>query len=172
MSPLLGLALWGQEHFRLFDLYYFIPSTAFGFFYSVYLVQRFGGTPGKRLMRVSIVKVSGEPVTYREACLRYFPEWILGIATSIALMIAAFQLTDSQYFSATSLMERTKLITSSAPSWYGPIQFVLNIWVWSELVVMLTNKKRRAIHDFIAGTVVIEDAQLAAPWDAPQAARP
>jgi len=27
--------------------------------------------------------------------------------------------------------------------------------LWSEFVVLLTNRKRRALHDFIAGTVVI-----------------
>ena len=32
---------------------------------------------------------------------------------------------------------------------------LLQIWIWSELIVMLTNRRRRALHDFIAGTVVI-----------------
>ena len=159
LSPLIGLAWWGNEHFRLFDLYYFIPSTAFGFFFSVYLVQRFGGTPGKRLMKIRIAQVSGDPVTYREALLRYIPEWLMTIGSSTALIIATFQLTDAQYFAAPSFIERTQLVTSAAPSWYGAIQLTLNIWVWSEFLVMLTNKKRRAIHDFIAGTVVVKDVR-------------
>lgn len=29
------------------------------------------------------------------------------------------------------------------------------IWYFLELVTMLTNRKRRALHDFIAGTVVV-----------------
>ncbi|MCK9200119.1 MAG: RDD family protein [Gallionella sp.] len=171
MSPLMALAWWGKEHLRLFDLYYLIPATVFGFFYGVYLVQRFGGTPGKRLMKVSIVKVNGEPVTYREALLRYLPEWLMSIGSSIALIIAALHLTDAQYFSAPSFVERMQLIKSVTPSWYGLTQLALNIWIWSEFIVMLTNKKRRAIHDFIAGTVVIKDAQPDAPRNAPQAAR-
>lgn len=172
MSPLILLAWWGNEHFRLFDLYYFIPGMLFGFFYSVYLVQRFGGTPGKRLMKVRIVKVSGDPVTYREALLRYIPEWLMTIVSSVALMIAALHLTDAQYFAAPSFIERTQLIKSTTPSWYGPMQLALNIWVWSEFIVMLTNKKRRAIHDFIAGTVVIKDAQPGIQEDSPRSAQP
>jgi uncharacterized RDD family membrane protein YckC len=31
-----------------------------------------------------------------------------------------------------------------------------NIWIWSEIIVILTNKRRRAIHDFIAGTVIVK----------------
>jgi uncharacterized RDD family membrane protein YckC len=42
-----------------------------------------------------------------------------------------------------------------APRWYHPLQIVQNIWVWGELIVLLTNRKRRAIHDFIAGTIVV-----------------
>ena len=172
MSPLFMAVWWGSEHFRLFNFYYFIPGTVFGFFYSVYLVQRFGGTPGKRLMKVCIVKVNGAPVTYREALLRYIPECLMTIGSSVALMIAVLHLTDAQYFAAPSFMERAQLINSAVPGWSGPTQFALNSWIWSEFVVMLTNKKRRAIHDFIAGTVVIKDAQQVVPRDALQEARP
>jgi len=166
MSPIIGLVWWGNEHFRLFDLYFFIPNMVFGFFFSVYLVQRFGGTPGKRLMKVRIVKVNGNPVTYREALIRYTPEWIMTVASSVALMVAALHLSDVQYFAAPSLIERTQLLKSATPNWDKPIQLALNIWIWSEFIVLLTNKKRRALHDFIAGTVVIRDAQPIAPGDA------
>jgi uncharacterized RDD family membrane protein YckC len=165
MSPLLLLVWWGDEHFRLFNLYYFLPSSVFGFFYSVYLVQRFGGTPGKRLMRLRIVRVNGDPVTYREALMRYIPEWLMSIGSSIALLIASLQLTDIQYFAASSYLERVHLIISAAPGWYEPLQTASNIWMWSEFIIMLTNKKRRALHDFIAGTVVIKDAELIATTD-------
>ena len=172
MSPLIAFVLWGSENFRLFNLYYLVPGTLFGFFYSVYLVQRFGGTPGKRLMKVRIVKVGGEQITYREAMLRYIPEWLLSIGSSVGLVIAAFHLTDVQYFSAPSIAERMQMLESATPPWYGAMHLVLNIWIWSEFIVMLTNKKRRAIHDFIAGTLVIKDAQQVVPGDARQAALP
>jgi len=42
-----------------------------------------------------------------------------------------------------------------APSWYKSLQWIQNAWVWGELIVLLTNRKRRALHDFIAGTVVV-----------------
>lgn len=170
MSPIIALAWWGGEHFRLFDLYFFIPNTLFVLFYSVYLVQRFGGTPGKRIMKLRIVKLNGERVTYREALLRYLPEWLLIIGSSVALIIAALHLTDAQYFSAPSMFERMQIIESAAPSWHEPIQILLQFWIWSEFIVMLANKKRRAIHDFIAGTLVIKDAQQGVPRDALQQA--
>lgn len=164
-SPLFVLFLWGGEHFRLFNVYYFLPGTLFGLFYGVYLVRRFGGTPGKRLMKLRIVKVNGEPVTYREAVLRDLPEWVMGLGTASASMVAVLNLTDAEYFAAASTLERSQLITTATPGWNGPLTIASNIWIWGEFLVMLTNKKRRAIHDFIAGTVVTKDAQQAASGD-------
>jgi uncharacterized RDD family membrane protein YckC len=154
LSPLMALIWWCDEHSRLFQLYYFLPGTLFGLFYSVYLVHRFGGTPGKRVMKIKISKADGTPVGYREALLRYLPEALMTIALSIGTIMALLNLTDAQYFSA-NFLDRQKIITAAAPSWNSTIMIGLSIWTWSEFVVMLTNKKRRAIHDFIAGTVVI-----------------
>jgi uncharacterized RDD family membrane protein YckC len=36
------------------------------------------------------------------------------------------------------------------------------LWSWAEIITMLTNKKRRAVHDFIAGTVVVRTQFLEA----------
>ena len=52
-------------------------------------------------------------------------------------------------------MERNQRMLELAPSWYKPIEVLFNIWTWGELIVLLTNRKRRALHDFIAGTVVV-----------------
>jgi len=162
MMPLMTLSFWGSAQFRLFDVYYFIPGILFGLFYDVYLVRRFGGTPGKLLAGIRIRKLNGEPVGYREAFLRCLPEFILGTLTSIAVLIPVFHMTDTEYHSL-SFVERTKRMTELEPSWYKPVQWIQNAWVWSELIVLLTNRKRRAIHDFIAGTVVVHAAAKAAP---------
>ncbi|MBY0236617.1 MAG: RDD family protein [Burkholderiaceae bacterium] len=159
MSPLLALIVWGSEHYRLFGLYYALPGTLFGLFYGVFLVRRFGGTPGKRLMKLRIVKVNGDAVTYREALLRYLPEWLMGIGGTVAGAMAVLSLTDAQYFATTSMFERSKLVEAAMPDWNAPLTIAINIWIWGEFLIMLTNKKRQAIHDFIAGTVIIKEAQ-------------
>jgi uncharacterized RDD family membrane protein YckC len=161
MLPLGVLVFFGSERFRLFDLYYLVPGTLLRLFYSVYLVQRFGGTPGKLIVGVRIRKVSGEPVGYREAFLRYLPEFVLGVLMSIAMLMSVFHLSDAEYH-ALSFMDRAKRMVELAPSWYSPLQIVQNVWVWGELIVLLTNRKRRALHDFIAGTVVVQTSSTQA----------
>ncbi len=152
--PLGALALWGSSSFRLFDLYFLIPGTLFELFYHVYLVRRYGGTPGKLLAGIAIRKVDGTPVGYREAFLRFSVTFVFGLLTSVALLFALVQMTDAEYLSL-SFMERSKRMVEFAPAWYTPVQWAQTVWFWGELIVLLTNKKRRALHDFIAGTVVV-----------------
>ena len=154
MIPLMALSLWGNAQFRLLGVYYFLPGIVFGLFYSVYLVRRFGGTPGKIIVGIRIRKLDGQPVGYREAFLRYLPDFILGTLMSIAFIIPVFHMTDAEYHSL-AFVERTKRMVELAPSWYKPLQWFQTAWVWGELIVLLTNRKRRALHDFIAGTVVV-----------------
>jgi uncharacterized RDD family membrane protein YckC len=155
--PLSALVFWASRHYRLFQVYYMIPGTLFGLFYSVYLVRRFGGTPGKLVVGIRIRKLDGDPVGYREAFLRYLPEFILALLSNIAFTFPLLHMSDAEYQSL-SFMEFSKHITELAPSWYKPVQVAQTIWFWGELIVLLTNRKRRALHDFIAGTVVVHVA--------------
>ena len=47
-------------------------------------------------------------------------------------------------------------LSQFAPRWIFLVAILMQLWTWSELIVMLTNRQRRALHDFIAGTVVIK----------------
>jgi uncharacterized RDD family membrane protein YckC len=67
-------------------------------------------------------------------------------------------MTDEAYFSLGDL-ERSVRIVETAPPWYQAVNILTQIWIWSEFLTMLFNKKRRAIHDFMAGTVVIKGRQ-------------
>ncbi len=143
-----------MQRYRLFGLYRIVPISLLGLFYSVYLVQRYGGTPGKLIVGVRIRKVSGEPVGYRDAFLRYLPDCVFGLLIPTGLVIAVFHMSDAEYH-ALSFHERMKRVHELAPFWYKPMDIAQNVWYWGELGVLLTNRKRRALHDFIAGTVVV-----------------
>ena len=43
-----------------------------------------------------------------------------------------------------------------APFRYQIVNVLTHVWIRSEFITMLFNKKRRAIHDFMAGTIVIQ----------------
>ena len=112
-----------------------------------------GGTPGKLILRLRIARVDGGPVTLAQAFVRHLPELFLGAVLTTGSAMAAWQL--GLTLSPLPDSESLRQIQSAAPSWMQPVSVVQQIWIWSELVVMLTNERRRALHDFIAGTVVI-----------------
>jgi hypothetical protein len=59
-------------------------------------------------------------------------------------------------YPALSSKEQLEMIKSLWPKWYRIVDEFNTIWVWSEVVVILFNERRRALHDFIAGTIVVQ----------------
>jgi uncharacterized RDD family membrane protein YckC len=153
--PLIGITLWLSERSRFFNLYYFLPGQIINIWFHIYLVKRFGGTPGKLLLGIRIMRMDSSPMDYWTAFLRYSVSFVISILIPIALTFAAIKITDTDYFSL-GFQARFLRLEELAPLWYKPVKYFNNIWVWSEFFVMMTNKKRRAIHDFIAGTIVIK----------------
>jgi len=157
MIPIIGFTFWGNEQSRLFQIYYFFPGIFFGLWYNVYLVNRYGGTPGKLLLKIKISKLDGSDIGYKEAALRYSVLFFISILSAVPVLMVVLGMSDKEYFSM-AWLERSSAIIERAPSWYNIVTIAINVWIYSEFIVMLTNKKRRAIHDFIAGTVVINKA--------------
>jgi uncharacterized RDD family membrane protein YckC len=78
----------------------------------------------------------------------------LSFLTSAALAYAAVIAPDDQYHAMT-FVQKSVLLTELAPSWYGVLNVLLQVWVWSEFIAILCNKKKKALHDYMAGTVVV-----------------
>jgi uncharacterized RDD family membrane protein YckC len=156
--PAIGVSFWLGEKSRVLSVSSYLPWLVFSTWFHVYLVKRYGGTPGKLMLGIRIARVDGLPVGYRESLLRYSVLFALSTLQSIALAIATLGMSDSEYLSL-SFDARSARMVEIAPSWYQPITILMNVWIWSEFVVMLTNKRRRALHDFMAGTVVVRAAQ-------------
>jgi uncharacterized RDD family membrane protein YckC len=121
----------------------------------VWMVQRFGGSPGKLVVGLRVRLLDGAPVTWRAAWLRYSVDLAFGIASTIVALVALAGVTEAQYVGL-GFIDRGRLLRENEPNWARTVMIMSHIWIWSELLVLLTNKKRRALHDFIAGTVVIK----------------
>ncbi|MBC7918984.1 MAG: RDD family protein [Rhodoferax sp.] len=153
--PVIIFSVWLMSKTQAALTIWLLPGAAIGVWFSVYLVKRYGGTPGKLIMGLRIVRVDGSTIGYKEAILRYLPLFALALLMSIAYMLGSWRLSDVEYMSL-AWNERQGRLAELAPSWYRPAYVLEQIWIWSEFVVMMTNKKRRALHDFLAGTVVVK----------------
>lgn len=148
------LTLWVYSQSQLAPSIWLLPLIFFGVWFNVYLVIRYGGTPGKLLLGLRIVRVDGAPVGYKESVLRYLPLLISGALISTALVFASWQLSEAEYMGL-AFKPRYMRMEQLAPSWYQQVLALEQIWILGEFFVMMTNAKRRAIHDYIAGTVVV-----------------
>jgi uncharacterized RDD family membrane protein YckC len=133
-----------------------VPSLALGLGYTIYCHGRFGQTVGKWLMGIRVVRVTGERIGWREAWLRSSVELPFSALNVVGRIIALVGTADSEYYGV-GWYQRGLNVAGHAPSWAGWAGRVAVIWFWSEVVTMLFNKRRRALHDFIAGTVVVLD---------------
>jgi uncharacterized RDD family membrane protein YckC len=76
---------------------------------------------------------------------------LVAYAGSTVLVIATWPEPE---WSSLSRTDQQRLLIERNPV-HGLYQVAQQLWGWSELIVLLLNEKRRALHDFIAGTVVI-----------------
>src|SRR3984893_8067688 len=89
-----------------------LVSLIVGFAYEVYFVGRFGGTPGKLLLRMRIVRSDFSRLTYRRAAIRFFAKMLSDLTMYIGYLMVGI---DPQrralhdYIADTRVIERDRL---------------------------------------------------------------
>ena len=154
LLPLAYLLIWLESFDKNIAILLVIPSTAMFAMYHVYFNVRFGGTLGKLAVGIRVAKPDGTKIGWPEAWKRSSVD--IGFAL-LMLCVEVWALTqvNGEQYSTTAFAKRMHLLQSYYPSWFYIVTIAQNVWIWSEVVVLLFNKRKRALHDFIAGTVVI-----------------
>lgn len=117
--------------------------------YTIVMHARFGQTAGKRVTKVRVVDFRTEgPISWWQACLR---ESLAAVLTLTLLGYEVFALLTGN---VTAQNFRSGALEAWNPS-FGLLLWLPLLWFCAEVATMLTNEKRRALHDFIAGTVVV-----------------
>ncbi len=127
----------------------FLESLGTGLLYTFYVVYchgRWGQTLGKKITRIRVTKLDGTRINWRIAFLRYFVDF--------AFTILSFVVSTATFLSITDF---NSVVCGVQPDigYVDLVSLAWIIWICSDLAVLLFNKKKRAIHDFIAHTVVI-----------------
>jgi uncharacterized RDD family membrane protein YckC len=144
LLPLLGLDLWLEEHLHspvLLALWFIAYSLSFDI-YSVAMHTRYGQTLGKMVMGVKVLDISERKLSLRQALLRDCVPIIFDLLIIYEGLPAVV--------SGASRADATELSLVMEVAAYGSL-----LWFAAELLTMLFSSKRRALHDFIAGSVVI-----------------
>ena len=140
-----------------------VAQACVGLIYKVFLQGKYGQTYGKMICKVKVVVYGTEsPISYRRALLREAIPWLVGFVFVVYEEYALFSGAWSQALIANDRITeyRAFWILSSIPM----------LWLVAEIITLFSNNKRRALHDYIAGTIVvrtnISDETLPAAGDA------
>jgi uncharacterized RDD family membrane protein YckC len=151
-----------------------ILASPLPWLYTSYCHGRWGKTLGKHAARIRVVRNEDEgPVGYRRAFLRDSGTIVFSLAAA-AMMIHLVVAGNTQVFRIDVEQYEYRIVESEEPpgffeimsdayseafSGYSPWMVVLLFtqsgWFLAEIVTMLTNARRRALHDYIGRTVVV-----------------
>ena len=124
------------------ELRFIIASAAVSLVYPLYFIllhtYNGGQTLGKMATRVKVMDDSETPLNFGQAVIRSLPQLIP------ALFVVTL-LTRSE----AALDEMNTIIS-------GVLSGVATLFGIADIVVCLVNQKNRALHDFIAGTIVVK----------------
>jgi uncharacterized RDD family membrane protein YckC len=154
LVPLIALSFWTISASRTTALLLELPMAFAAAFYNIYFVGRWGQTIGKMVLKVRVVGLDGTEAGFRRAFYRHAVDLAFSVIIS-ALNIYAFLSVTDHEFSLLDVDGRLNLIDEKTGASAAAITWLYFVWGMSELVVLLLNEKRRALHDYIAGTVVI-----------------
>lgn len=132
-----------------------VPFSIIWIGYFIYCHKRWGKTVGKLALGIRVVGLDGSHLSWRQAVLRNIGEIAFTIPY-LWVFINAYSTVPLAEYMSTPTANRFNMIKTLWPSWYPTVSTLNQCWMWSEFVVMLFNQRRRALHDFIAGTVVVQ----------------
>jgi uncharacterized RDD family membrane protein YckC len=153
--PILAIYIWIESRGYTGSLLIVIPYFLTYALYCIFFLTRCGQTPGKMIARIRVVRLDGARISFREAALRHSVDFAFALAAGIGMLIAIHRAGPSVFTPEYTWFARNQIVVPNMPRLASIAQDLSNVWICSEMVVLLFNKKRRAIHDFIAGTVVI-----------------
>ena len=133
-----------------------IIVVLFHFIYNIIIPQFFGGTLGKLLLKLKIFRLDFQKIKFKESFLRYainFIGWNLYFA--IVKIIGIINTPDELYNEFTTFSEWSNYSNIIEPNIINIMTVVMIIWELSEYIILLLNKKKRGLQDYIAGTVIV-----------------
>ncbi len=159
--PVVFITLYINGLSKYIYFYTLFPSILFMLWYNVYLPQKNGGTPGKLAAGLTIIRLDGNHISWKEAGLLYIVVFVLGIINMAMMSINLLKIDDTTFVSL-GWLKRSQYLISLSPVSFKIISWLSNLWTIIGFVVLFTNKRKRMTGDYIAGTVVVKTKYLEA----------
>jgi uncharacterized RDD family membrane protein YckC len=129
------------------------------FLYTLYFHGKTGQTFGKKWMGIRVVDYHGKSIGFVQSTRRNSILFLMSIPWIVATVIALQRMPSAQYMSLWGHGEAA-LEATLRPGWYEPVQLCMFLVFALDIVVMVTTKRRRSLHDYIGGTSVVKVSKV------------
>ena len=146
LTPLSSLAFVVSRNFAIV----LSLLSLIGPFYFVICHYRWGRTVGKHVLGVIVKSANGGKLSFGQALLRSLVEGALAV-TTIAMTVAVLLHTTEGQYSNLKVLDRLFLQVGGTLV-AGPLFF---LWGLANAVTLVANRRKRAIHDFMARSHVV-----------------
>lgn len=151
--PITPLSLWSLGEAPRVAAAVYVASSGLYFAYAIIGHAVWGQTLGKRLVGIWVRNVTGGPAGWARAWRRGAVDIALG-TLSAAAYVAVLARIPAAEFDALGWVEVQERYNAIRPWWAATAEYLYWAWLASEAVTVLFNDRRRALHDYVAGTVV------------------
>lgn len=154
LSPLWILAIWSRRFGIEVAVAAEAVNTVIGGLYFVVFAALLGATPGKLLLGLRITRPDGTAIGWSEAWRRYAVDLAL-VAAYVGVLLWFLRIPGA----AASAKHGVWAALVNGPPWsggaYDAVLALFVVWALANAVVLVVQRRKRAIHDFIGGTVVV-----------------
>jgi uncharacterized RDD family membrane protein YckC len=135
-----------------------IAMGLLGLTYQIFLHAKYGQTVGKALLSIRVVRSNnGARIQWPEALRRNSVD-IAFVLVWLCLVPPIVWSLPSEAFASQGWSNLfNEHLKSQLPKMLETLDNLSLAWVMSEFVTMFFNKRRRALHDYLAGTVVVHE---------------
>jgi uncharacterized RDD family membrane protein YckC len=127
-----------------------VPSA-----YHIVLIATTGQTLGKRVAEIQVRMADGGKVGWGAAFLRYLPLLLVGLVGCLAMLALAARTTQGDLDGFSTFWSRAAFVSGAIPAWAKAFNFLFGAYSLADIITFFATSRHRAVHDFIAGTVVI-----------------
>lgn len=149
LSPLAVIDWLNRTEWKSVILLFIVFAA--GVLYKPFLEFKKGATIGKQALNISVISSAGTPVTIQQAALRNIFEITMRVLTfAVTLMV----FVSAGFSSVTTNAEYVALQNNIANM--NPYLVVYFLLILAEIILVLSDTKRRALHDRIGDTLVVK----------------
>lgn len=153
LLPIVGtnFAIFHMQKFSAIVLY--VTAALVVSLYPVICISIWGCTLGKFVMKIKVKKENGDNCSWREGFIRNIVV-LIGQVIVFSLFTSILLNAPNSFFTSNDYNQKIIAYGSATVPISKLHSFIMFFWLLLDFIIFLRNDNRKALHDFMAGTIV------------------